>query len=179
MANTPLGYPYPVGTDRVMDGDDAIASLALSVDSRVGVWAAGAVTVTVPTGGTFATLAVTFPAGRFSAAPFCFANVRVNNPTTVQGGVAAAAPTATGFTVTAVRNTSGTVDLFWSAVQIATPALAAVQPASDEETPGSTRTATCQVDGCPNAGIAIDLFVPDGAGVACGVCAQPITDVVA
>lgn len=33
MANTPKGYPYPVGTDRVMDGDDAIRALAEAVDS--------------------------------------------------------------------------------------------------------------------------------------------------
>lgn len=33
MATTPKGYPYPVGTDRVMDGDDAIKALAEAVDS--------------------------------------------------------------------------------------------------------------------------------------------------
>lgn len=33
MATTPNGLPYPVGTDRVMDGDDAIRALALGVDN--------------------------------------------------------------------------------------------------------------------------------------------------
>lgn len=32
MATTGKGYPYPVGTDRVMDGDDAIKALAEAVD---------------------------------------------------------------------------------------------------------------------------------------------------
>jgi hypothetical protein len=34
-ANTANGLPYPVGTDRVMDGDDAIKALAQAVDSAV------------------------------------------------------------------------------------------------------------------------------------------------
>jgi hypothetical protein len=35
MAGTtiPLGFPYPTGTDRVMDGDNAIQALAESVDN--------------------------------------------------------------------------------------------------------------------------------------------------
>lgn len=37
MANTPNGFPYPLGTDRVMDGDDAIHALASSVDARFDV----------------------------------------------------------------------------------------------------------------------------------------------
>jgi hypothetical protein len=32
-STTTKGYPYPVGTDRVMDGDDAIKALAEAVDS--------------------------------------------------------------------------------------------------------------------------------------------------
>lgn len=34
-ANTPNGLPYPVGTDRVMDGDNAIEALARGVDTGV------------------------------------------------------------------------------------------------------------------------------------------------
>lgn len=29
-----FGYPYPVGTDRVMDGDDAIAALATAIENH-------------------------------------------------------------------------------------------------------------------------------------------------
>jgi hypothetical protein len=34
MATTPGGLPYPVGTDKVVDGDDAIRNLATAVDTR-------------------------------------------------------------------------------------------------------------------------------------------------
>ena len=51
MATTPGGLPYPVGTDFVVDGDDAIHALATALDPRVDdtgwittglVWTAGA-----------------------------------------------------------------------------------------------------------------------------------------
>ena len=35
MANTPGGLPYPVGTDFVVDGDNAIRALAEALDRRV------------------------------------------------------------------------------------------------------------------------------------------------
>lgn len=35
MATTPGGLPYPVGTDFVVNGDDAIHALALGVDTKV------------------------------------------------------------------------------------------------------------------------------------------------
>lgn len=34
MANTTHGFPYPIGTDRVMDGDNAIQALAEKVDTH-------------------------------------------------------------------------------------------------------------------------------------------------
>lgn len=37
MANTAKGYPYPVGTDRVMDGDDAIKALAEAIEADANV----------------------------------------------------------------------------------------------------------------------------------------------
>ena len=43
MATTPGGLPYPVGTDKVVDGDDAIKALALALDPRIikaGPWLA-------------------------------------------------------------------------------------------------------------------------------------------
>ena len=63
MANTPTGWPYPVGTDRVMDGDNVIAALATMADTRLGRGlAAGTVSVPIVTIGVNATVAVTFPA---------------------------------------------------------------------------------------------------------------------
>lgn len=32
-ANTPNGFPYPLGTDRLMDGDDSIHNLATAIDN--------------------------------------------------------------------------------------------------------------------------------------------------
>lgn len=37
MANTPGGLPYPIGTDRVVDGDNAIRALAEAVEARIGI----------------------------------------------------------------------------------------------------------------------------------------------
>lgn len=36
---TPLAYPYPTGTDRVMDGDNAIQALAEALDNDLAVGA--------------------------------------------------------------------------------------------------------------------------------------------
>jgi hypothetical protein len=41
--NTTYGYPYPVGTDRVADGDDAIKALADAVQAKLGVIKSGQV----------------------------------------------------------------------------------------------------------------------------------------
>lgn len=68
MATTTRGYPYPVGTDRVMDGDDAIHALASSVDSQVGQVQAGTLQVTPAGANTTTTVVVTFPVP-FAVAP--------------------------------------------------------------------------------------------------------------
>jgi hypothetical protein len=74
-ANTAKGYPYPLGTDRVMDGDDAIKNLATAVDSKLPA-------KTYVTDGTVsisanvaANATITFPAGRFTVAPRVTVNV--------------------------------------------------------------------------------------------------------
>ena len=36
MASTPSGLPYPVGTDKVVDGDNAIKALAEAIEARGG-----------------------------------------------------------------------------------------------------------------------------------------------
>ena len=70
MATTRAGYPYPVGTDRVMDGDDVIHAMADKVDTNLGFGLVGGFIVSgVPTGlNVQTTVAVTFPAGRFTGA---------------------------------------------------------------------------------------------------------------
>lgn len=68
MASTSKGFPYPLGTDRVMDGDNAIQALAQKIDTVLGLMASGTTTVTLSNAAqAFAT--VTFPAGRFQSAP--------------------------------------------------------------------------------------------------------------
>ena len=62
VATTPKNYPYPVGTDRVMDGDDAIHNLAIAIDYNVANMAGGTVIASVPANAYIGYAAVTFPA---------------------------------------------------------------------------------------------------------------------
>jgi hypothetical protein len=56
-ATTPTGYPYPVGTDRVMDGDNAIRALAEGMPQVQG----GSVSIAITAPDSQMTAAVTFP----------------------------------------------------------------------------------------------------------------------
>lgn len=117
-ANTPLGFPYPLGTDRLADGDDAIKNLATAVDTKLGVAASGSgVLSNVST--TATTLAVTFPAGRFTAAPTVLTAQSAGNPT--NNNVAVTGVTTTGCTLVAQRfSGTGAVTVTWYAVQLTT-----------------------------------------------------------
>lgn len=114
-ANTPLGYPYPLGTDRLADGDDAIHALATAVEQKAGVFAGGLISVNVTTGGSASSAAVTFPVGRFTTPP----NVTVTHTLAASGTVGASAQsvTAAGFSVSAVRGTAGAMSVYWIAIQ--------------------------------------------------------------
>lgn len=69
-ANNAYGYPYPLGTDRLMDGDDAIKALADAIMNKLRyALMSGTVTVPVSSGSAVGTAAVTFPAGMFAAPP--------------------------------------------------------------------------------------------------------------
>jgi hypothetical protein len=115
MAATTRGYPYPVGTDRVMDGDNAIQALAQAVNDKAGgPTVTGEVTMTTLANGASGNVAVTFPAGRFSGTPHVFCqtgNGRVN--------VSPANTTAAGFTYSMANfsggATSGTQTGYWLA----------------------------------------------------------------
>jgi hypothetical protein len=76
MATTASGYPYPVGTDRVMDGDDAIHALADAIEAKLRTSAAGQATSGA------AVVGVTLPVGRFLTAP---AVVGTANTSTMTG----------------------------------------------------------------------------------------------
>lgn len=117
-ANTPKGYPYPLGTDRVMDGDNAIHDLATAIDTKLGVAAAGVVSVTIGTINTSVSAAITFPVGLFTAPPVLTAGPNGNNPMTIVA-CAGPNPTTTGGTVFGARTAStGSVNVAWLAVQL-------------------------------------------------------------
>jgi hypothetical protein len=68
--NTAHSYPYPLGTDRVMDGDDSIKNLANAIETKCAASASGtAVTPACIALNTPVSVSITFPAGRFLSAP--------------------------------------------------------------------------------------------------------------
>ena len=105
-ANTAKGYPYPLGTDRLMDGDDSIHSLATAVETLLGVAASGTVVVTLTTGAFTGNTAITFPVGRFATAPMGFATCH-SGPTAYYGS--AGQPTTSGMLVYATHRAGTTV----------------------------------------------------------------------
>jgi hypothetical protein len=116
MANTAKGYPYPVGTDRVMDGDNVIRSLAEAVDTKLGCAAGGLVTITPSSAGAATAVAVTFPAGRFTVAPWMVSNMSAGSNTDRQTGVTGV--TTTGATITLTSATAAGVPIYWIALQV-------------------------------------------------------------
>lgn len=117
-ANTPRGYPYPVGTDRVMDGDDSIKALATAVDTQLGVSASGQNTIPIVAAATPVSVSVTYPAGRFTATPFpVVCPTTASDPSNFHCAVSNA--TATGFTIWGVRQTgTATFNANWTATQV-------------------------------------------------------------
>ena len=120
MATTTNGWTYPVGTDRVTDGDNAIKSVADTIEARIGHGATsyGVATVSGFSGPDVAqSQAVTFPAGRFTGAPSVMLTINASNPfachpPTHQG------ITASGFTIWAARHSgAANVSVAWLAVQ--------------------------------------------------------------
>jgi hypothetical protein len=121
-ANTTKGYPYPVGTDRLMDGDDAIKALAEAVNTKAGTLTAGILTVPVTVNGTNYQVAVTFPVGRFVNPPRVVCSTVGTSPANTQCCLYQnIAPTATGCTITGVRTAGGATpfDVQWIAVDAA------------------------------------------------------------
>jgi hypothetical protein len=103
--------PYPLGTDRLMDGDDQIRKLAQSVDNMIqsGVISVPLVAVNAPV-----SVNVVFPVP-YSATPNVTCSPVTNNPHQVFASVNA--PTAAGLVIWGAR-TSGTtaINVHWVAV---------------------------------------------------------------
>jgi hypothetical protein len=102
-STTARGYPYPTGSDRVMDGDNAIEALARAVNDKVGgPMVSGEVTFAILANGASGNVAVTFPAGRFAAAPAVFCQAQNGRLSTTPSSV-----TATGFVFSATNFSGG------------------------------------------------------------------------
>jgi hypothetical protein len=119
-STTPKGFPYPLGTDRLMDGDDAIHDLALAVDTKVGVIAAGLATIPAPGAlNTVASVAVTLPAGRFTSTPFAVASVNSTGIGNI-GAIGASVASPTSLTLAGFRSAGALnpIPCNWIAVQL-------------------------------------------------------------
>jgi hypothetical protein len=68
--------PYPLGTDRVMDGDDAIRRLAQSVDNMIQM---AQLTIPITAAQTAASVTWTFPIA-FAAGPMVFTQLLLAGP---------------------------------------------------------------------------------------------------
>lgn len=116
-SNTTLGYPYPLSSEPVADGDNAIQNLAQAVDDKAGVFASGVESVTFGANGTPVAIPVTFPVGRFTTAPVVQIALRgVASPQAY--AVSTGTPTSSGVTlyVTRITGSSG-ASLQWLAHQ--------------------------------------------------------------
>lgn len=192
MGTTPKGYPYPEGTDLVMDGDDAIQALAEAVDAKstYGI-AAGTVQVTGITVGNAQSVTVTFPAGRFTNDVYITIGMYTSTPAQRWAAHANKSPTSVQI-VGAYTGQSSSISLWisWAAVQVDPPtellAARAAGTSSDDglRTDPDNATATCPTAGCSNQGIPIPIATnwtdEEGvthqvSGVVCGVCGADIS----
>lgn len=122
--DTATGWPYPEGTDRVMDGDDAIAALAHRLENRVGAgFASGFVTIDAPPAlDTPVRQHVNLPAGLFTSPPNVVIGLFTTDPGRLWVGVEAD-PTRPvskdGFWVIGTRGSGplGDIRCFWLAHQ--------------------------------------------------------------
>jgi hypothetical protein len=110
---TAKGYPYPTGTDRVMDGDNAIQALAEKVESAAGTMASGVFTVSAV--GNVSTN-ITFPVGRFVTPPNITATATAGASTANPCLVAVnTGPTASGAAISANRASGAAYQVYWVA----------------------------------------------------------------
>jgi|SRR5215471_8289865 len=180
---TKVGIPWPEGTDFLMDGDNAMRAIAERLDGAAlqavpyGL-AAGFALVDMPAGGAASAEAtVTWPVGRFSAAPIV---TTVCTAGTINYLANARASTTTGCIIICFHKSgqsTSTQDLRcdWHAIQMTStsgPGLVDLPYMVD---------VTCATMGCPQEGVLIGvpygppLDEPERTGpdmAVCGVCFQ-------
>lgn len=123
---TRAGLPYPLGTDPVSDGDDAIKNLAARLDGSTGnvasvpyAMAAGQSNISIAAA-TQGQVAITFPAGRFSQAPVVQMSIQSAGTTNIYELRMTVPPNTAGFTAVANLAAAGsvTIPVGWVAVQM-------------------------------------------------------------
>lgn len=119
-----LAIPYPAGTDRVMDGDNAMQTIAETLDdlSKTGVpyrMATGIATVAISSA-TQGQQAVTFPVGRFTVTPIIIAWTWSWPSATLASARTSGSASANGFTVVVNTSTAvtGSYTVHWLAIQM-------------------------------------------------------------
>lgn len=185
-AYTPTyGLPYPVGTDRVQDGDDAMRALAEAVENLLVSHGlphraqAGSSALGTVAGNAGVQLAITFAVGRFTSAPVVTtASVGAGYGATGHGGTTSSGCTLRYWNPT---GTSHAATVHWWAVQMFVGSGPGLAEAEAEPYGTEAYVVECHVDGCENAGHAIELMWDaelDGEfRAACGVCGTMIEDV--
>ena len=189
MGTTPIyAIPYVESTGKLAEYPAADKAQAEAVEAALGGkyapyrMAAGSSLLSASqVGNTGITLAIAYPAGRFTQLPVVVGSADSNG----YGFGMATGTTLTGCSLRYYNPTASThsnAKVAWIAVQMT----AASAPGLLAEAAGSESVVTCHTEGCDNAGIPIPLRLTeiDAAGVtqqianvACGVCSQPITDI--
>lgn len=113
---TTAGYPYPLPSDPIKEGADAIKALAERIEDRLGLGiVTGRVVINMPATGVFVNATVTLPAGYFAAAS---ADVSVTLGTNNRIYLDVTFSTATYFQIRANASTgSGNQTVHWLAVR--------------------------------------------------------------
>ena len=192
MGTTAKGYPYPEGTDLVMDGDDAIKALATAIDTKLpAAMTSGTADLGNVTGQATGSKTVTFPVGLFTVAPIGATTGVTSFPSSRGKANSYGSATTTSMIVYAFYDGATTatapIVVAWHAVQpYAAPAQLAARALALAAQPEPDATVTCTTPGCPNAGYPIAVFSyveeedgtthPPTAGFECGVCGADITD---
>jgi hypothetical protein len=193
MGTTPKGYPYPEGTDLVVDGDDAIEALATAIDTKLpAALTSGLADLGNVTGQQTGSKVVTFPVGLFTVAPTAATTGNTSFPSSrgkanSYGSATTSSMTVYGFYDAGTTATAPLV-VSWIAVQAAgaVVGLAARAARAPLGEPVPDAVVTCSTPGCPNNGYPIPVcsYVededgtrhPPTAGFECGVCGADITD---
>lgn len=180
MGTTTGGYPYPEGTDFVMEGDDAIRALAQTIEDKgfVAIAAGGQTVGAIDANGGSRSFTVTFPTGRFDRTPVPAQLIGSIRASFGISSITTQSMTVVGYNFTAVN--AGSALTRWIALQpLPADALQvfATEPADDS-------TITCPTDGCGNQGIpiAVPSTWTDEEGAQhpideffCGVCGTDIS----